>query len=99
MHDPEAVVAGGAGREHVIATRGRDYTMVYSYTGKPFELRMGAILGPSLRAWWYNPRDGSAQSAGLVPNTATRRFTPPGEGNDWVLVLDDAAKRFPPPGR
>jgi collagenase-like protein with putative collagen-binding domain len=31
----------------------------------------------------------------------TRAFDPPGEparGNDWVLVLDDAAKRFPPPG-
>ena len=103
VHDPEALVAGGgAGREHVIATRGRDYAMVYTYTGRPFEVRLGVISGATLRAWWYNPRDGSAQSAGLVPNTGVKRFVPPGqaaEGNDWVLVLDDVAKRFPPPGR
>ncbi len=103
MYDPEAVVAGsGAGHEHVIATRGRDYLMVYSYTGRPFELRLGAISGESLRAWWYNPRDGSAQPAGSVPNRGTRRFTPPGqpaEGHDWVLVLDDASRGFARPGR
>jgi len=102
-YDPEAVVAGsGAGRAFVVATRGRDYTMVYSYTGAPFELRLGTISGASLRAWWYDPRDGSAQPAGLVPNTGTRRFTPPGQpgdGNDWVLVLDDASKGFARPGR
>ena len=30
-----------------------------------------------------------------------REFTPPihGKGNDWVLVLDDAAQGFPPPGQ
>jgi hypothetical protein len=28
-------------------------------------------------------------------------FTPPssGPGNDWVLVLDDAARNFPAPGK
>ena len=86
----------------MIATRGRDFMMVYTYTGKPFELRLGVTSGPSLSAWWFNPRDGSAQPAGAVPNSGTRRFTPPGqpgEGPDWVLVLDDAAKRFGPPGR
>jgi hypothetical protein len=103
VHDPEAVVAGGGdGHEHVIATRGRDYSMVYSYTGRPFDLRMGAIPGPSIRAWWYNPRDGHADSIGRFPNTGVKRFVPagqPGEGNDWVLVLDDASKRFARPGR
>jgi len=103
VHDPDAVVSGSGPRyEHVIATRGRDFAMVYSYSGRPFELRLGAITGTSLRAWWYSPRNGSAQAAGVVANSGTRRFTPPGqpaEGHDWVLVLDDAAKRFGPPGR
>jgi hypothetical protein len=86
----------------VIATRGRDYAMVYTYTGRPFEVRLGVISGATLRAWWYNPRDGRVDPTGLVPNTGVKRFVPPGqpaEGNDWVLVLDDAAKRFRPPGR
>jgi len=76
--------------------------MVYSYTGRPFELRLGAIPGASLQAWWYNPRDGHADPIGAVPNTGVRRFVPPGqsaEGNDWVLVLDNASKGFAPPGR
>ena len=103
VHDADAIVSGSGPRhEHVIATRGRDFLMVYSYSGKPFELRLGTISAASLRAWWYSPRDGRAQAAGVVPNTGTRRFTPPGqpgEGHDWVLLLDDAAKRFGPPGR
>jgi len=31
----------------------------------------------------------------------TARFVPPGtpgRGNDWVLVIDDAARGFPAPG-
>jgi hypothetical protein len=103
VHDPDAIEAGsGPGREHVIATRGRDFMMVYAYAGKPFELRLGVTSGTSLRAWWFNPRDGSAQPAGAVPNSGTRRFTPPGqpgEGRDWVLVLDNAARGFGAPGR
>ena len=102
-HLPHAVVAGGgSGHQHVIATGGRDYVMVYSYTGRPFELRLGIIRGGSLRAWWFSPRDGRAEPVGDVPNDGVRRFVPPGqpgEGNDWVLVLDDAARRFPAPGR
>ena len=26
------------------------------------------------------------------------KFTPPKEGQDWVLVIDDASKKFNPPG-
>ena len=103
VHDPDAVLAGsGPRRDHVIATRGRDYMMVYAYMGKPFELRLGVIAGASVRGWWYDPRTGRAEAAGLVRNTGTRWFTPPGrpgEGHDWVLVLDDVATAFPPPGR
>jgi hypothetical protein len=101
--DPAAVVSGsGERRERLIATRGRDYAMVYSFTGRPFELRLGVVSGASVRAWWYNPRDGSAQPIGLFPNRGTRRFTPPGraaEGHDWVIVLDDVSRGYAPPGR
>jgi hypothetical protein len=103
VYDAEAVAEGsGAGHELVIATRGLGYEMVYSYTGRPFVLRLGAVSGAWLRAWWFKPLDGRAQSAGLIPNTGTRRFTPPGqpgEGHDWVLVLDDRSKGLAPPGQ
>jgi hypothetical protein len=99
----QSVIAGRNGTRHdyVIATRGASYLFAYTYTGKPFQILMGAIAGAEIRAWWYSPRDGSAHEIGKVANRGERTFTPPGqpgEGNDWVLVLDDASKSFPPPG-
>lgn len=56
------------------------------------------VSGAAAKAWWYNPRDGSATAAGEFPTTGTRTFTRPDDA-DWVLVLDDAAAGLPPPAR
>jgi len=101
VYDAEAVASGSGERyDRLIATRGRDYLFVYSYTGRPFSIRPGRITGQAFRAWWLDPRDGKAQPIGIVDRDALR-FVPPGEpgpGNDWVLVLDDASAGYPPPG-
>lgn len=93
----------GAGRYRFVATRDADgtYAMVYAPVGRPFKVRMDVIRGGKVRAWWFNPRDGTARAAGTFPNTGQRVFTPPdpGEHLDWVLVLDDAARNYPPPGQ
>ena len=75
--------------------------MVYAPVGRAFTVRMEVIQGPRVKAWWFNPRDGSATPIGEFPNTGQRTFTPPepGELLDAVLVLDDAAKNYPPPGQ
>jgi hypothetical protein len=92
----------GAGRYRFVATRDNDrtYAMVYAPVGRSFTVRMNAIAGPEVAAWWFNPRDGSATSIGTFDNEGEREFTPPdhGEMTDWVLVLDDAAKKYPTPG-
>ena len=61
---------------------------------------MEKITGAAVRAWWFNPRDGSAKRIGEFPNTGEREFISPdpGEMIDWVLVLDDAAQQYPAPG-
>lgn len=85
----------------VIATRGMSYLFAYSYTGRVFDVRMGVISGAQVRAWWYDPRAGSARHIGTFPNRGVRTFVPPGSpapGNDWVLVLDDTAQEFSAPG-
>ena len=108
--DPSIVVTGpvptsvpGAGRYQFVATRDQDrtYAMVYAPVGRRFSVRMNAIAGAKLRAWWFNPRTGSATAIGTFGNVGEREFSPPdlGEMLDWVLVLDDAAKNYPPPGR
>jgi hypothetical protein len=99
----QGIVADG-GREkyeRVIATRGRDYLMAYSYTGRTFKVNLGCILGASVKAWWYSPRNGEVSEIGVFENRGIREFDSPGipaPGNDWVLVLDDAAKGFDKPG-
>jgi hypothetical protein len=102
VFDEEAVVDNGQRYEYVIVARGKRYLFAYTYTGRSFRLRMGRISGDRVKAWWYDPRTGAATPAGVFPNRGERLFDPPGDprpGNDWVLVLDDAAADFPPPGQ
>jgi hypothetical protein len=75
--------------------------MVYVPVGRAFKVHMDKIAGPTVKAWWFNPRNGEATAIGEFPNTGEREFTPPdvGELTDWVLVLDDASKSYPPPGQ
>ena len=87
------LVAGDVGTryERILATRGRRYAMFYTYTGRPFEVRMGQISGSSVKVSWFNPRTGAVTSAATLPNRGVRKFSPPGApapGNDWVLLLD-----------
>ncbi|MFO0927612.1 MAG: glycoside hydrolase family 140 protein [Gemmataceae bacterium] len=100
---PVPTAVPGAGTRRFVATRDTDgsYAMVYAPVGRPFSVRMDRVRGKTVRAWWFNPRDGKARRIGEFANTETRSFTPPepGELVDWVLVLDDAARNYPPPGQ
>jgi hypothetical protein len=100
----QSVIAGENGEkyERVIATRGKSYLFAYTYTGRPFRIRMGTISGEQARAWWYDPRTGKAEHIGVFENQGERAFEPPGKpqpGNDWVLVLEDATAGFAEPGK
>ena len=107
--DPTIVVTGrvptsqpGAGRYFIASTRDEagTYAFVYAPAGRPFDVRMDAIAGRVVKAWWFNPRTGEATAIGTFDHAGTRTFTPPDRGEmiDWVLVLDDASKNYPPPG-
>ena len=92
----------GAGRYRYVATRDTDgtYAMVYVPLGRKFKVHLDKLAGPKVKAWWFNPRDGTASAIGEFENRGEHEFTPPapGEQLDWVLVLDDATKNYPPPG-
>jgi hypothetical protein len=92
----------GTGTRHFAATRDESgsYAMIYAPVGRSFTVRMNKITGSPVKAWWFNPRDGTSKIAGEFPNSGERGFIPPnpGEDLDWVLVLDDAARNFRPPG-
>lgn len=94
----------GEGRYRFVATRDEagTYAMVYVPVGRKFAVRMDAIKGDKVKAWWYNPRTGKASSIGTFDNDRKEKvFVSPdkGEMTDWVLVLDDAARKYPAPGK
>lgn len=89
----QSLIAGenGLKYERLIATRGNDYAMIYTYTGRNIPVQMGKIAGAKVKASWYKPADGTTIEIGEFENTGTHEFDPPGEptnGNDWVLLLD-----------
>lgn len=92
----------GEGRYRFVATRDSSgsYAMVYVPAGRAFKVKLASLSGTTVRAWWFNPRDGSAKLIGEFAKTDVKEFNSPtpGELLDWVLVLDDAARNFPAPG-
>ncbi len=92
----------GSGRYQFVATRDidRTFAMIYAPIGRAFRVKMDAIHGPIVKAWWFNPRNGSFKAIGDFANKGEREFVPPdpGEMLDWILVLDDAAKNYLAPG-
>ncbi|RDC58556.1 DUF4038 domain-containing protein [Pedobacter chinensis] len=89
----QTLVAGKNGEkyEHVLATRGEEFAMLYTYTGRNFSVQMGKIDGDDVKASWFNPRTGKTTFIGKFENKGIKEFNPPGEpanGNDWVLILD-----------
>jgi hypothetical protein len=76
---------------YLVATRGEEYALVYTYTGRNMDISMGKISGSNVKASWFNPRNGEIFELGEYENSGKSSFDPPGveeEGNDWVLVLE-----------
>jgi hypothetical protein len=98
MVPDQSVIAAGQGEveEHVGAARATDGSFVLAYLpkGKPVSIRMDKVSGKTVKARWYDPREGTWREIGEYANTGNREFVPPskGERNDWVLVLDNVAK-------
>ena len=89
--DQSLVANQGDKYRYIVATRGRDYALLYNYTGRKIDVNMGKIRGKKEKASWYNPRDGKTTSIGKFSNKGILQFDPPGEeqdGNDWVLLLE-----------
>ena len=89
----QSLIAGqnGSKYDYVIATRGQTYALIYTYTGRAFDVVMGKISGSEVKASWFNPNNGETTFIGHFENSATLHFDPPGDekpGNDWVLILD-----------
>ncbi len=75
------------------------YAMVYvPKKNKAFTINSASMSGSTIKAWWYDCRNGKAVSAGTFAKGGFRNFTTPNKGQDWVLVLDNAALGYGKPG-
>jgi len=84
----------GDGPFRVVAARADDgsFVIVYLPEGEPVNIHMDRVSGKSVKAQWYDPREGTWQQIGQYPNSGRRDFVAPSRGaqDDWVLVLDGA---------
>lgn len=90
---------GGA---KIRAARASDgsFALIYSPRGESFTLNKSVIKTELLRETWYDPRYGVSYSIKEQDAWGIQTYAPPssGRGNDWVLVLTDAAAGFRLPG-
>jgi len=90
---------GGA---RIRAARASDgsFVLIYTPRGESFTLNKSVIKGERLRETWYDPRYGAGYQIKEQDTWGIQTYTPPtsGRGNDWVLVLTDAAAGYSLPG-
>lgn len=89
--DQSLIAENGERYDRLLATRGRDYALIYTWNGRDMKVNMGKIGGARVNASWYEPRTGQTRVLGKIKNKGIKTFNPPGEvrnGNDWVLVLE-----------
>jgi hypothetical protein len=74
--------------------------MIYFPTGKSTSLNLTSMKTSELQLTWYDPRTGVSFPGDNTSNSSEVIVTPPssGNGNDWVLVIDDPRLSFPAPG-
>ncbi|MFR9166246.1 MAG: glycoside hydrolase family 140 protein [Dysgonomonas sp.] len=86
IHDPQKEKY-----QRVAATRGKDYALIYTYTGEKFSVNMKKITGKTVNAFWFNPRTGEKTFIREYKNKGVTEFTPPDvpqNGNDRVLIIE-----------
>jgi hypothetical protein len=96
----DIVLNPGDEYNHIAATRGDGYIMVYAPLGNDIELDGNMLPATKYVAWWFDPRSGKSVNQGTIERKSRLSFMAPsrGPGFDWVLVLDEDGKNFVPPG-
>ncbi|MES2455242.1 MAG: glycoside hydrolase family 140 protein [Bacteroidota bacterium] len=87
----------GTGGAYIAACRDKQNLsgMVYLPIGRKIEIDI-SWLYPEIKMAWFNPRNGVLVKGSRITRTKpTYSFEPPtlGVGNDWVLILQNAALR------
>lgn len=77
--------------DRILATKGKNYAMIYTYTGRNFKIDLSKLKFNIAKITWFKPKDGTEVGALPGKGKAVVEFDPPGEpgdGNDWVLIME-----------
>lgn len=102
--DPALVFEPKTGGTNFIAALRTDdgsSALFYLPQGGELAVDLGRLTGQTLNATWWSPASGGISNAGRFNRAGNKVFKAPtgGFGQDWVLVLDDAAKGYGPVGQ
>jgi hypothetical protein len=89
--DQSLLAENGEKYDYKVATRGKDYALIYTYNGGAIKVNGEQLPANKWKASWFDPRKGEYTPIGEVANEGVQTFEAPGgkkEGNDWVLVLE-----------
>jgi hypothetical protein len=73
------------------------YAMIYLPQNKPVSIDLSKISGKTKAIGWFDPRTGKFIKEKDIDEKDVQSFQPPGEGKDWILVIDDASKKYTSP--
>ena len=94
----QQLMAGQNGERYdrLVATRGKDYLLVYNHTARPMQIDVTRIEGDEKKAWWYDVKSGKIIAIGRVKNEVTsfRYDAAYQSGDDRVLIVTDARKTY-----
>jgi hypothetical protein len=95
----QSLIVSDAGRDwtdYIAATRdeNRSYALIYLPQNQSITIDLNKLSGNRKNVTWFDPRTGKFSNKAVVNTSDSQTFTPPKEGKDWVLVIDDAGKKY-----
>lgn len=93
---PDSLIVknNGIRYDRLLATRGKDYLLVYNHTGRDMTLDLTRISGNEKSLWWFNPSDGTLHYIGTRPNGIISLSSPAPVGEDFVLIATDSSSSY-----
>ncbi|TXI69959.1 MAG: DUF4038 domain-containing protein, partial [Cyclobacteriaceae bacterium] len=100
--DDPSLIVGNRGVNYtdvMVATRHENglYAFVYLPENKPVSIDLSKLKRSTKSVSWFDPRTGKTLAGFSTTTTGVMNFIPPGDGKDWVLIIDDASQNFPKP--
>lgn len=94
--DQSVIRHNGTRYERLAATRGKDYLLVYNYTGREMTIDLNVISGREKQVWWMDAASGKLTLIGRYPSRVTtfRWHAAPGCATDGVLIAIDSTKDY-----